>query len=156
MLKAVALFLLFGSGGLQAQEAILSSGGEALGGGGSVSYSVGQVVYTINTGINGSVAQGVQQPYEISNVGIEQHEGIKLECIVYPNPVNEFIKLKVESYKVENLSYQLFDVEGRLLESEKVTGNETKIKMTNLLPANYFLKVMENQKLVKTFKIIKN
>jgi hypothetical protein len=40
------------------------AGGEATGSGGSVSYSVGQVVYTTNTGINGSVAQGVQQPYE--------------------------------------------------------------------------------------------
>ncbi|MCB0409870.1 MAG: hypothetical protein KDD29_06595, partial [Flavobacteriales bacterium] len=49
-----------------AQENTVSSGGDALGVGGSASYSVGQVVYTTHTGVNGSIAQGVQQPYEIS------------------------------------------------------------------------------------------
>ena len=62
---------------LIAQEAIPAAGSNAIGSGGSVSYSVGQVVYTINTGTNGSVAEGVQQPYEISVVvGIEQAKDI--------------------------------------------------------------------------------
>jgi hypothetical protein len=59
-------FLLLGLGGLHAQESPTSTGGDATGAGGSSSYSVGQVVYTTATGINGSVAQGVQQAYEIS------------------------------------------------------------------------------------------
>lgn len=53
---------------LKAQEAIPASGGNATGSGGSVSYSVGQVEYSSNTGSGGSVAAGVQQPYEISVV----------------------------------------------------------------------------------------
>ena len=68
-----AAFLLLGLGGLHAQESVNSSGGEATGTGGTASYSVGQVVYTTATGTNGSVAQGVQQPYEISTtVGINE------------------------------------------------------------------------------------
>ena len=64
-------FLLLGLGGLQAQQSPTATGGEATGTGGTASYSVGQVVYTTNTGTNGSMAQGVQQPYEISTtVGI--------------------------------------------------------------------------------------
>jgi hypothetical protein len=50
---------------LQAQEAIPASGGNGSGNGGSVSYSIGQVVDATYTGLSGSVAQGVQQPYEI-------------------------------------------------------------------------------------------
>ena len=57
---------LFFSIELQAQEIPIASGAVATGIGGSSSYTVGQVVYTTNTGSNGSVAQGVQQPYEIS------------------------------------------------------------------------------------------
>jgi hypothetical protein len=157
-LKLSAVLLLgLGLAGLQAQEAIPATGDNASGSGGSVSYTIGQVVYTTNTGKNGSVAEGVQQPYEISVVvGIEQAVYTNLFCKVYPNPVTEFLKLKVESYKVENFSYQLYDMNGRLLENKKITGSETSIDMSNHLPATYFLKVTEVNKEVKTFKIIKN
>ena len=49
-----------------AQQTTISSGGDAAGIGGKVTYSVGQVAWNILTGTNGSVIQGVQQPYEIS------------------------------------------------------------------------------------------
>ena len=62
---SAALLLGFGLTGLQAQTSVNAIGGDATGSGGSVSYSVGQVVYTTNKGTNGSVVEGVQQPYEI-------------------------------------------------------------------------------------------
>jgi len=43
-----------------AQENRVASGGKATRSGGTVSYSMGKVVYAINTGRNGSVSQGVQ------------------------------------------------------------------------------------------------
>ena len=58
--------------------------------------------------------------------------------------------------KLKDLSYQLYDMNGKLLENKKVTGNETSIVMSNLVPATYFVKVTEGNKEVKTFKIIKN
>ncbi|MDD2634269.1 MAG: hypothetical protein PHW82_02085 [Bacteroidales bacterium] len=62
-LKLSAILVLgLGITGLQAQESVNTTGGNALGSGGSVSYSAGQVIYTNNTGTSGSVAQGVQQP----------------------------------------------------------------------------------------------
>ena len=151
------LWLFIGLTGLQAQNTISASGGNASGSGGSVSYSVGQIVYTSNTGTNGSAAQGVQQPYEISVVtGIEEAKDISLEIMVYPNPATDFVKLMIKNYEVENLRYQLYDINGRLLQDNKVEGNETNIVMSNFLPATYFLKVTDNNKVVKTFKIIKN
>jgi hypothetical protein len=51
---------------LNAQTGIAAGGGNATGSGGSVSYSIGQVFYMMNTGTTGSVLQGVQQPWEIS------------------------------------------------------------------------------------------
>jgi Secretion system C-terminal sorting domain len=143
---------------IQAQNAIPASGGNASGGGGMTSYSVGQVVYTTNTSITyGSVAQGVQQPFEISVItSIEQAEDITLVCSVYPNPASDFLTLKIENYDNKSLSYKLFDANGKLLENKKVTGNEAIISMANLLPNLYFLKVIDNQKEIKTFKIIIN
>lgn len=57
-IKLCAVLLLgLGLTRLQAQEAIPASGGNATGNGGSASYSVGQVVYTTNTGTNGSAVR---------------------------------------------------------------------------------------------------
>ncbi len=157
-LKLSAVLLLgLGLTGLQAQESINATGGNASGSGGSASYSVGQVVYITHTGTNGSEAQGVQQPFEISEVtGIEEAKGITLQCSAYPNPTTDFLTLKVENYDNTNLSYQLFDMNGKLLENKKIDSNQTSIVMSNLVPASYFVKVTDNNKEVKTFKIIKN
>jgi hypothetical protein len=94
--KLYAIFLLsLGLTGLHAQETIPTSGGNALGSGGTVSYTVGQLVYTTNTGTTGSLAQGVQQPYEISVVnGIDEALGITLNYSAFPNPATDFLYLK--------------------------------------------------------------
>ena len=160
-LKLSAVLLLgLGLTGLQAQTSVNATGGNASGSGGSASYSLGQVVYTTNIGANGSVAQGVQQPFEISVVtAIEEAKGINLSVTAYPNPTTDFLQLKVDAsttLSIQSMSYQLYDMNGKLLQSEKITGNQTSIVMSNLVPANYFVKVIQGNKEVKTFKIIKN
>jgi hypothetical protein len=156
--KLSAVFLLgISLTGLQAQEAITATGGNASGSGGSIGYTVGQVVYTTNTGTTGSVAQGVQQAYDISVViAIKEAKDIGLQCSAYPNPTTDILILKVENYQSDNLSYQLFDINSKLLENKKIESSETSITMGTLVPAIYFLKVTDNNKEIKTFKIIKN
>ena len=157
-LKLSAVLLLgLGLTGLQAQTSVNATGTNASGSGGSVSYSVGQVVYTNNTGTNGSVAQGVQQAFEILVVtGLEQAKGINLSVSAYPNPTTDYLTLSIGEFDISNLSYQLYDMNGKLLQNAKITGNQTSIAMGNLVPANYFVKVIQGNKEVKTFKIIKN
>lgn len=157
-LKLSAVLLLgLGLTGLQAQTSVNATGGDASGSGGSASYSVGQVVYTTNTGTNGSVAEGVQQPYEISVVtGLEEAKGINLSVMAYPNPTTDYLTLEVKDFDLSNLHFQLYDMQGKLLQSEKITGSQTSIVMSNLVPATYFVKVIQENKEVKTFKIIKN
>jgi len=154
---SVVLLLGLGLTGLQAQESTNSTGGNASGSGGTASYTVGQVVYTTQTGSNGTVAQGVQQPYEISVVsGIEDAKYIQLECSAYPNPATDYLILKVENSDYENLTYQLYNLSGKLLTNEKLKENEAIITMVDFAQGIYFLKVTDNQKEIKTFKIIKN
>ena len=169
--KLIAV-LLFGLGltGSQAQEAVPASGGNASGSGGSASYTIGQVFYTTITGTNGSAAQGVQQSYILVVTGLEEAKGISLACSAYPNPATDFVTLKIDAsttLSIQSMSYQLYDINGKLLVNKKVEGNETTISMENLVPATYFLKVYtvgrnthngvtDNKREVKTFKIIKN
>lgn len=127
---------------LQAQESVNTAGGNASGSGGSVSYSVGQVAYQTQSGTSGSVSEGAQQPYEISVLtGIAETEGINLSVSAYPNPTKDFLTLSVNKVDISDLMYQLYDMRGQLLKSEKITGNQTNIVMHNLPPATYFVKV---------------
>jgi hypothetical protein len=155
---SIIIFCLFGYvTSLQAQSTIPASGGNASGGGGTVSYTVGQIVYTTNTGTNGTSAQGVQQPYEISVVtSVENDEEVTLECSVYPNPTTDFLTLKIINCDKEKLSYKLYDINGNLIENQNVTGKETQITMENRVSGTYFIKVTDNNKDLKTFKIIKH
>lgn len=141
---------------VKAQKGIPATGGDATGSGGSVSYSVGQIVYTTNSSSNGALAQGIQQPYEISVVsGITHTTNIKLECSTYPNPSVDYVTLKIENHPTENVSYQLLDLNGKLVQSSKIVALETTIAMVDFPVSIYFLKVEEAGQELKTFKIIK-
>ena len=154
----VVTLIWLGLNSLQAQKTIPATGGQANGSDGLASYTVGQVVYTTNVGTNGnSVSQGVQQPYEIQVVtAIPEAKDINLSVSAYPNPTTDYLTVKVENYETANLKYQVFDINGKLLQTVKATGTETNIETNNLVPANYFVKVLDKQNEIKTFKIIKN
>jgi len=155
-LSTVILLVLGLTGLLQAQTSINAIGGDVSGSGGSVSYSVGQVVYTTNTGSTSSITQGVQQPYGISVVtAIEEAKDINLLVKTFPNPVTYNLILTVENFEISTLKFELYDIQGKLLQSKNITGNQTSINMSNLVPASYFVKVIQGNKEVKTFKIIK-
>lgn len=138
------------------QESVVVSGGNATGAGGTSSYSVGQVAYTNLPGSQGSVSQGVQQPYEIATLGNDEFSEIKLLMNAYPNPATDILNLVVSNDKWNNLSYNLLDINGRIISQNlKVTSSETKIGMEKLNQGIYLLSVNENSKTIKTFKIIK-
>ncbi|MEX1001907.1 MAG: T9SS type A sorting domain-containing protein [Crocinitomicaceae bacterium] len=140
----------------QAQESSNASGGDALGSGGTVAYSVGQVVYTTNTDASGTVSQGVQQAYEIFTVGIKETE-LNISLSVFPNPTADNLTLQISNYNNEKLAYQLYDMQGKLLSNGQVTAQQTQINTSNLPPATYFINVVNQEnKQVQSFKIIKN
>jgi hypothetical protein len=157
MKTTVALLLLgFGITTIQAQQATTATGGVGFGSGGTATYSVGQIAYTTHTGTTGSVAQGVQQPYEIQIVlGVKDHQ-ISLNMQAYPNPTTDYLILNVSNFEFSTLSFQLYDISGKLIENKKITGATETIRMGNLPSDTYFLKVINNNKEIKTFKIIKN
>lgn len=151
------LFFAFGLSNLYAQDAILATGSNASGSGGSVSFSVGQILYTTSTGTNGSVLQGVQQPFEISVVSaINEVQEFNLTITAFPNPTTDYLTLEVKDFDHSTLFFELYDMNGKLLQREKITYKLTNIIMSNLVPASYFVKVVQGEMEIKTFKIIKN
>jgi hypothetical protein len=141
---------------LEAQESLNSTGGNTSGDGGSTSYSIGQITYQTHTGTSNTVTQGVQQPYEISIVTeIGNAKGINLSFSAYPNPTTDFLTLEVKDFELSNLHFQLFDMNGKLLQTKKMTDKETQIDMSSYANSSYFIRIIKNNQLIKTFKIIK-
>jgi len=154
------LLFVFGLTSLHAQESVNSSGGNATGSGGLASYSVGQVVYSAQANSTGSMSEGVQQIFEISVlIGYEEVTDTDLSYSVYPNPSNDFLLLKVDgsqAFNIKSMHCKLYDINGKLVGNKNLTGSETSIDMSELLPTTYFLKIIKDNKEVKVFKIIKN
>jgi hypothetical protein len=157
MKNLLLVFILFLSlKVVMAQEAIPASGGVATGNGGTVSYTAGQVVFTTNTGSSGSVAQGVQQPYEISVItGIDQFSNIKLTCSAFPNPTTDFLTLKIDGELHSHLIANICDINGKVIISKKIESSETTFSIGILVPSTYFLRLTNINQEIKSFKIVK-
>jgi len=150
------LFLTFALVSLSAQEAVLASGADLYGGGGSVSYSVGQVAHNVYFGVPGSLAEGVHQPYEISIDRTDVGDDISLSVSAFPNPTTDHLILKADNIDLSGMTFKLIDLNGRIVKQEKITSNETTINMSDLAPASYLLQVIQSDVAVIVFKIIKN
>ena len=156
-MKKIIALIIFGCSiiSIQAQQTTVSAGGDASGIGGTFSYSIGQVVYTYNYGTDVIMAQGVQQPFEISILGLDNYQ-INLVMQTYPNPTKDYLVLNVHALDLSNMIFQLYDVNGRLIETRTMFNPIETICMMNLPSSVYVLKVINNNKEVKSFKIIKN
>jgi hypothetical protein len=153
-IKLVACLLL-GTQLIYAQETIPASGGNATGSGGSSSYSVGQLVYTTNTDTGGTVSQGVQQSFELLTLSNPELTTVNVTAITYPNPTSDYVVLKITENALDNLSYNLIDINGKTISNGSVTNGDTQINMQQLEMGMYILKVNQNNQELKTFKIIK-
>jgi len=153
------IFLLLPGAGiaaLQAQTSVNAAGGRVSGGDGSVSYTVGQVFYTTNTGSGGSVIQGIQQAFELSVISsTNDANAISLSVSAHPNPATEYLNLAIKNQDLSGFRFQLFDSSGKLLLSDKIKSSETILRMGSLVPSTYYLKVIRYNKVVKILKIVK-
>ena len=139
--KRLSAFLIVGIGltGLKAQQSFSSSGKDASGSGGSVNYTIGQVDYINATSSSGQVYQGVQQPYEIFVVGLDELSSISLTYKVYPNPTSEYLDLDVNDGSLENLSFSIIDMNGKILLQNNIAENKSKISMQSFASGTCFV-----------------
>jgi hypothetical protein len=151
----LTIFLLILSIGLYSQQATVSSGGKVSVTSGSISYSIGQVVYNIAQGVNGSITEGLQQPYEISEITGIENKHITLSIFVYPNPTSDYLVLRLTEEN-KDYKYALFDIKGQLIKKEQELSIENRIEMSQYKSGTYLLKVTKSEKELKIFSIIKN
>ncbi len=150
----LACLLIHGSA--WGQQAPVAAGGDAIGSGGSVSYSVGQVVYHTHGSGTGTVAEGVQQPYEISIITNVPELDLAHDIGVFPNPASEALTVQLDGLPTTDLHYQLFDADGRLADSGRINSDPQTIPFGTHANGTYLLTVIQDQSILRTFRIIKH
>lgn len=140
---------------ITAQQAVLATGSNATGGNGSASYSVGQIDYTTK-GTNNQVMEGVQQAYEIITLSTTETASTdKKDILLYPNPFKDFLFLDFTTNDYRNSEFQLFDSSGKLLKADKIIQSKSEFNFSTLPSAMYIIRINQNGKNIKTYKIIK-
>ncbi|GAA4164726.1 hypothetical protein GCM10022217_35820 [Chryseobacterium ginsenosidimutans] len=140
---------------LKAQSAVLATGADATGSNGSVSYSVGQAAYLVK-GSSRQVSEGVQQVYEITTLATSEISNSTEEGILlYPNPFKDYLYLDFTTNNFKGSEYQLFDAQGKLIKTDKISQSKSEFNFSYLPSAMYIIRINQEGKNIKTFKIIK-
>jgi len=139
---------------LCAQSDIVPMGGDIEGNGVTVSYTIGQIaVQSYGEGTT-RIFEGVQQPYEIQTIGIDNYPGITLNAMVYPNPTLGNVQLTMNNVQFEG-EVKVFDINGKYLFLKKIEGETTMIPLAELATGTYFVNVLNGTQVLKTFKVVK-
>jgi hypothetical protein len=141
---------------LMAQADMVSAGGNGASAGNSVSFTLGQSFAAVSDTEDGSVYQGVQQPYELFAVSIERDASSKLQVRLFPNPASDRLLLELAGVETPlGLQYTLYDLQGRQLDERTLAGPLTEISLGYQPPGAYLLRLRQGDHLIETFRIIK-
>ncbi len=143
------------SGSLSAQSAITAAGGDAIGEGGTLSYSVGQVVYTTILSEYGNVCQGVQQSYEIIPLSTSTNDESELFAVLYPNPSSGDVSLSWNRQPEEIHDLRVVSAQGREMYQSKLSNQLSQLPLGDLASGVYFVYIYSEDKLMQSFKFIK-
>lgn len=78
-----------------------------------------------------------------------------IDLMVFPNPTNGLVQLKVKNEIPMLLHYQVIDISGKVIVSNNINQTNTLINLSEYADGLYILKVLGKQN-TQSFKIIKN
>ncbi|MCC7298871.1 MAG: T9SS type A sorting domain-containing protein [Bacteroidia bacterium] len=140
---------------IYAQQTMAAAGGDATGSGGSISYTIGQVDYISANSAAGFINQGVQQPYEMFSVNMENFES-NFNIIAFPNPATTTINVNIESLINGGLAdIAVVDALGKVVIKQSTDRSSTEINLSNVSPGIYQL-VVKTKTENKTIQFLKN
>ncbi|MEY3199844.1 MAG: hypothetical protein RJA13_1802 [Bacteroidota bacterium] len=150
--KQIFLFAtFFATFAATAQEVVSSQGQTYSNANGSIDFTVGEVI--INTGSNGTndLTQGFHQT-NWNFLGVEDFAP-DYQATIFPNPTQEVLNIKTSVF--ENVTYTLYDAQGKLVMQNILSAEQTPIQVSQLAPGSYSLTLNNETQNLKTFKLIK-
>ncbi|MFM7310701.1 MAG: T9SS type A sorting domain-containing protein [Flavobacteriales bacterium] len=136
------------------QQTVLSSGGDINAASGSVSYSIGQVSYEHIDGPAGTLYEGVQQPYELFVVSIDESM-LDVSFALFPNPTRDYITISMEHFQ-DGLSMAIFDLQGQLMMDTPLLHSNQALNVQHWAPSSYIVRIRNSSGAFSEFIFIKN
>ena len=128
--------------------------------GGTVSWTLGEVVTETATASGNILTQGFQQPKLMISTNVSNPEPL-LSVTPYPNPVLDKLILDFSNSTSGNYTLEIFDMQGKKLSNENFSFLSSSVKQHTLSFSNYangfyVLTVINSDKnFKKSFKINK-
>lgn len=152
--RSIFIFILASSSALCiAQNAVLSAGGDASNASGSVSYSIGQTFDVHTAGANGTIHEGVQQPYEFFTVTVHESH-LDLNLVVYPNPTLHTLTLQAAQF-IPDLTLCIYHQNGQLIFESAMLSSAMPIDASGWAAGSYFLRISDKLNNTSNYTIIK-
>lgn len=135
-----------------AQEVISTQGDSYSNSSANIDFTIGEVVINTVSNASNDLTQGFHQT-NWKFVGLEDHAPT-FEVSVFPNPASSLLTIKAVAF--ENVTYMLYDANGKIVSQDKLTAELTSIPVSHLATGNYSLVLQHEQQLLKTVKLIKS
>ena len=150
--NTLVLFSLLTTLTVSAQEVVSTQGDSYSNASGSIDFTIGEVI--INTGTDGTndITQGFHQT-NWNFVGLVDHAP-NYEATIFPNPTEDVLNIRISTF--ENVTYTLYDAQGKLVIQDILSGEQTPIQVSQLAPGSYSLTLNNETQNLKTFKLIKH
>ncbi|MEY3312473.1 MAG: hypothetical protein RL348_1822 [Bacteroidota bacterium] len=158
-IRLLCLLLIFFSfyQNASAQQSFNAVGGDAKGPTGSVSYSVGLLMYRTNISRTGMECQGVQQPLEIARIlSSEEYNTQDLSIFAYPNPTTDMLSISSQNDFPSGTIAEFRDMKGSIVKSMTLESNTHSFSISEFVTGTYVLVIKNEDTILASFKIIKN
>ena len=137
-------------------DVVASAGTHFTGGGAQLSWTIGEpLITTVSNGGN-TITQGFHQTM-LSVTSVDELTVAGIDVTVFPNPTSEILNIQLKNNK-ESLQLNLFDLNGKLLQTRKIAAEEStlQINMDQYAMANYVLRIYSADASVNyTYKVQK-
>ncbi len=155
MALALSYMILMVSHSSLCQESISSAGSSNQSGNYFLSWTLGEIITGNSTNSEITIYQGLL-PAEITLFSVSEHDSINDHIVIYPNPTSNMITIECKSSISQSLFLQLQDINGRIFyKIEEIDRNTVNIDLKNISAGIYFLNLFEDNKLFKSYKVIK-
>ncbi|HEY6144312.1 MAG TPA: ice-binding family protein [Flavobacterium sp.] len=101
-----------------------------------------------------TVAVSVIMPIGCTTLGTQSFNTSQ-KTLVYPNPFHSVLNVGVsESFEINNTYFILYDVFGKEVKKAAVIEKTTSLEMSNLTSGVYFYKIISNDKIIQSGKLL--
>ena len=153
-------FVVFGGGALAlsaAQSGPVAAGGVAVGTGGEVSFSLGQVDNSIASGTGGTLLEGLQQPEDSLATAATRPAYVPAAFRVAArfSPAAHAIVLDVRSGGGRELGVRVCNAQGKLILESGLREGRSYLPVGRLASSIYILNILRNHELLEQLKLVK-